>query len=130
MKWDIEEFPIYKDCLRFIEVAEAEADRVAKRRRDIADHLRRSSSSGLFNLREALNEFAPLEKSRLLRLMQREIGECCAACDAIIRLRIDTSATLEPRNLGQSLIRQAGGLGRAALARLHPEITSASDPDP
>ena len=118
MKWDVEGMPIYRDALRFVEMAEGEAARVARVRPDIADNLRRSSSSALFNLREALHEFSPLEKSRLLRLMQRETGECCAACDAIITLRRDGEATHELRDLGRSLIRQAGGLGRAAMTRL------------
>ena len=108
-------------------MAEQEAARITARRPDIARHLRRSSSSGLFSLREALHEFAPLEKSRLLRLMQREIGECCAAFDAIIRLRMDAPATHEAKELGLGLISQAAGLGRAALARLHPETTPAPD---
>ena len=117
MRWNVEEMPIYRDAVRFVALAEAEEARVARVRSDIADNLRRSSTSALFNLREALHEFAPLEKARVLRIMQRETGECCAAFDAIIVLNMHQDETHIAKELGLSLIRQAGGLGRAAMKR-------------
>ena len=118
--WDVEAMPIYRDAVLLVEMAEVEANRISRTRRDIANHLRRSSTSALFNLREALHEYAPDEKCRVLRIMQRETGECCAACDAIIALRRGSDGTHALRDLGRSLIRQAGGIARAALQR-HPE---------
>ena len=120
-KWNVEEMPIYRDAVKFVALAEREAARVRTVRPDIADNLRRSSTSLLFNLREALHEFSPREKSRLLRIMQRETGECCAAFDAMTALRLDADSTHVAKNLGSHLIRQAGGLGRAALSRLKPK---------
>ena len=116
-KWDIERMPIYVDALELVRLSEAEAARVAGRRPDIADNIRRASTSVLFNTREALQEYSPKEKARLFRLVQREAGECCAGFDAMRVLGHAVPATETARALATRIIGEATGLGQAALNR-------------
>ncbi len=114
---DIEDMPVYRDALRLVEIAEKEAARVQGRRPDIADHLRRSSSSVLFNLREGATEFSPREKARIYRVSQREAGECAGAFDALRVLHLDSPETEAGYHVSRRIIDQLTGLCKAALRR-------------
>ena len=116
----IEDKRVYRDALRLLQLAEREAQRVQGVRPDIADDLRRSSSSVLLNLREGATEFSPREKARIYRIAQRESGECAAAFDALRVLGLAGSATADSFELARAIVNQLTGLCKAVLRRTVP----------
>ena len=117
---DIEKWPVFRDALELGEIAERVAARIEAKRPDIADHLRRSSSSVLLNLGEGGREYSAREKAKAYRVGQRESGECSAAFALLERIGLGDDDTHRGHTLANSIADQITGLCRAVLKRAPP----------
>jgi four helix bundle protein len=102
--FDYERLDVYVAALDFVTTADALAKAASRGYGDLADQLRRASTSVLLNLAEGAGEFAPREKARFYRLAKRSGTECAALVEIYRRLEL-----VEPQVADQA---------RAALLRI------------
>lgn len=87
-QFDYERLDVYGLALDFVVTADAIAQCASRGHGDLADQLRRASTSILLNLAEGAGEFAPKEKARFYRLAKRSATECAALVEVFHRLRL------------------------------------------
>ena len=56
------------------------------RRRDLADQLRRASTSIALNIAEGAGEYAPKDKAKFYRFAKRSAAECAAVIEIALKL--------------------------------------------
>ena len=91
-QFDHEKLDAYGIAIDFVITAEAVAQGATrgKGHGDLADQLRRASTSIVCNLAEGAGEYAPLEKARFYRLSKRSATECAALIEIYRRLGLAT----------------------------------------
>lgn len=77
---------VYQKAIAATVEAETVARRIGPGRRDLADQLRRASTSIPLNIAEGAGEFSPREKVRFYRMARRSACECFAILDVIDRV--------------------------------------------
>jgi four helix bundle protein len=80
-EFDHERLHVYKKTVAFAGNADRIAQKIRKRRRDLAEQLERASSSILLNVAEGAGEYSSLEKKRFYRMAKRSGTECAAILD-------------------------------------------------
>jgi four helix bundle protein len=88
--FDYEKLDVYGAAVDFVISADAIAREATRGEghADLADQLRRASTSILLNLAEGAGEFAPREKARFYRLAKRSATECAALVEVYRRLSL------------------------------------------
>lgn len=86
-QFDYERLDVYGVALDFVVTADAIARCASRGHGDLADQLRRASTSILLNLAEGAGEYASKEKARFYRLSKRSATECAALVEVFHRLR-------------------------------------------
>lgn len=93
------ELEVYAVAMDFVVAADGIAEGVSRGHGDLADQLRRASTSIVLNLAEGAGEYAPREKARFYRLAKRSAMECAALIDVYRRLSlIDMAAAQAARS--------------------------------
>ena len=89
-QFDYERLDVYGVAIDFVIAADAIAARATRGQGhgDLADQLRRASTSILLNLAEGAGEFASLEKARFYRMSKRSATECAALVEVSRRLAL------------------------------------------
>ena len=89
-QFDYERLDVYGVAIDFVIAADAIAARATRGQGhgDLADQLRRASTSILLNLAEGAGEFASLEKARFYRMSKRSATECAALVEVYRRLAL------------------------------------------
>jgi four helix bundle protein len=77
---------VYRLALDFVELAAQIAKRIPRGQGQMADQLRRASSSSAYNTGEGAGEFAPREKARFYRMALRSATESSTIIDIVHRL--------------------------------------------
>lgn len=109
------ELPIERLALRYVDCVEVVAAGLPRWRWYLADQMRRSASSTYLNLREALGEFSPAEKARIMRISIRSGRETDASLILAARYHPDLAASAAiARKVGNELVPQV-----VRLARFH-----------
>ncbi len=92
-QFDHEKLDVYNVALDFVVTAYsiAGAGNRTEPQGDVADQLRRASTSILLNLAEGAGEYAPREKARFYRLAKRSATECAALVEVYRRLSLVTA---------------------------------------
>ena len=110
---DHEKLDIYKHALAFVVTAYEIAETLPGKRGDLADQLRRASSSIALNIAEGAGEFAPGEKARINRIARRSTVECAALLDITACLGFRSTSETKPRD---DVVRIVSGLVRLILS--------------
>jgi len=87
-QFDYERLDVYGVALDFVVSADAIAQCASRGHGDLADQLRRASTSILLNLAEGAGEYASREKARFYRLAKRSATECAAVVEVFRRLQL------------------------------------------
>lgn len=87
-QFDHEKLDVYAVALAFIVTADGIAQCATRGHSDLADQVRRASTSILLNLAEGAGEFSPREKARFYRLAKRSGTECAALVEAFHALKL------------------------------------------
>jgi four helix bundle protein len=87
-QFDHEKLDVYAVALSFIVTADLIAQCATRGHADLADQMRRASSSILLNLAEGAGEFASREKARFYRLSKRSATECAALVEIFHQLKL------------------------------------------
>ena len=110
---DHEKLDIYKHALAFVVKAFEIVATLPGRRGDLADQLRRASTSIATDIAEGAGEFAPSEKARFYRIARRSAVECAALLDITACLGFRPMSQTTPRD---DLVLIVGGLVRLILS--------------
>ncbi len=110
---------VYRLALDFVELCAQLAKRIPRGQGQMADQLRRASSSSADNTGEGAGEFAPKEKARFYRIALRSATESSTIIDIVHRLGfIDVelhsrAETMAERLIGMltKLVHRHGGEG-------------------
>ena len=92
-QFDYERLDVYGVALNFVVSADAIAQQASRGHGDLADQIRRASTSILLNLAEGAGEYAVREKARFYRLAKRSATECAALVEVCHRLQLIDAAT-------------------------------------
>lgn len=87
-QFDYERLDVYGVALAFVVSADAIAQCASRGHGDLADQIRRASTSILLNLAEGAGEYAAREKARFYRLAKRSATECAALVEVYHRLQL------------------------------------------
>lgn len=87
-QFDYERLDVYSVALDFVVAADLIAQSASRGHGDLADQIRRASTSILLNLAEGAGEYASREKARFYRLSKRSGTECAALVEVFHRLRL------------------------------------------
>jgi four helix bundle protein len=89
-QFDHEKLDVYGVAIEFVTAAYSIAGSAnrSEPQGDVADQLRRASTSILLNLAEGAGEYAPREKARFYRLSKRSATECAALVEVYRRLAL------------------------------------------
>jgi four helix bundle protein len=92
-QFDFERLDAWTHAVEFVVAAKPIADGIGRGHGDLADQLRRASTSIALNLAEGAGEYAPLEKARFYRMSKRSASECAALVDIYRRMGLIDDAT-------------------------------------
>src|SRR5688572_24536994 len=76
-----EKLQVYQHATKAVELVEQIARGMPATRPDLADQMRRSSTSVALNIAEGANEFSTADKAKFYRIARRSAGETLAALD-------------------------------------------------
>jgi four helix bundle protein len=79
--FDHRRLDVYAIALRFLAVAHPASRSFPRGNADLADQLRRASTSIVLNIAEGAGEYAPGDKARFYRMARRSSTECAAIVD-------------------------------------------------
>jgi four helix bundle protein len=79
--FDHERMEVYRLSLEFILIVKRIIESLAVGQSDLADQLRRASTSISLNIAEGAGEFSKKEKARFYRMGKRSATECAAVLD-------------------------------------------------
>jgi four helix bundle protein len=100
-QFDYEKLDVYSVAVDFVVAAHGLARQASQGdgHGDLADQLRRASTSIVCNLVEGAGEYAPREKARFYRLSKRSATECAALVEIYRRLSIvDDEVAVQARS--------------------------------
>ena len=104
-QFDYERLDVYGLALDFVVTAAAIAQCASRGHGDLADQLRRASTSILLNLAEGAGEFASKEKACFYRLSKRSATECVALVEVFHRLRlIDDEVQIDGKPVNEYIV--------------------------
>jgi four helix bundle protein len=98
-----ERLDVYVLALEFVSVASRIGQGLPRGNADLADQLRRASTSVVLNTAEGSGEFSPKEKARFYRMALRSLAECSALVDvarqqeAVSQVRFDEAKEMMSR---------------------------------
>jgi four helix bundle protein len=96
---------VYRLALDFVELCAAIAKRIPRGQGQMADQLRRASSSSAYNTGEGAGEFAPKEKARFYRIALRSTTESSTIIDIVHRLGfVETALHARAEAMAERLI--------------------------
>ena len=87
-QFDHEKLDVFNVALAFVVTADQIAKCATRGHADLADQIRRASTSIVTNLAEGAGEFTPKEKARFYRLSKRSATECAALVEIFHELKL------------------------------------------
>lgn len=89
-----ERMEVYREALDLVAYCHALVERFPRGRSSLVDQLERAAMSVALNTAEAIGEYAPREKVRLLRIGRRSANECAAVLDIAHRTSLVSESDL------------------------------------